>query len=681
MTMHEEMDVVQSPSAAPPWPGRDPSMLVGAAASAGGAILAVLAYLASLGAALRPLGPDLFGYIWQTRLVGHVPLSSLEPRPGIPVLGATLAGLGVTSDRAAALVLSLVTIIALGFAVAVTLRLAFGLPMWALGALGFVVALWGGSVHLSQGHLANLLSLVCIVPAVVFLTLPGGSWGGRVGTAFAATTASGLAHAGFLPFYAAVAVGWMLLSIPSLSRARRDGARWWEAPSCSFTIAVGVAMTIVAIVIFGVLGETLEGFTNIDDGVAEYAIRLSEITSRVGLWISGTSVLALLGVAVAWRLRGPRSLPLVRLGAAWMALSALGGLAAALSSSFPGHRALAIAFPIAALVGLATVGIATGADEALGAGVLGARPAGRPIRAAIVALIVVACCALVVVPGLTTLRARARQDPRGELDRAIASYVAGLDAGRTVVVVVEPVRELAALSWRGRQNQIRALVPRASIHDIYVLIGRLGPDLVPEPAPASGADAEAIAYAVRQSWAAGGAALREGAVVLALKAYTSESVWDRLSADRDRIVLPKVAVVRGPRTPHEVLVPRADLPLARAAREVVTGLLALTLLGAGFGVAAARTRGGTVLDALALAPALGTVLAVLVGVGVATLGGDPAGLAGLLLLGSCAVGGYVIAWRRRPPAGGGMEGPDHLAGTRTVAAAEHGSSPRVAPHP
>jgi hypothetical protein len=610
-------------------------------------LLAVFAYLASFGRALRPLGPDLFGYIWQTRLVGHAPLSAIEARPGIPVLGSMLAGLGVTSDRTAPFALALMTIVALGFAVGVTLRLAFRLPLWTVGVLGFVVTLWGGSVHLSQGHLANLLSLVAIVPAVALVTVPGGGWGPRVIAATAAATASGLAHAGFLPFYGAVAGVWLLISIPSLTRARREGSGWWKAPPCSFAIALGLAAIVVAIVVFGVIGVSLEGFTNIDDGIVVFEDRLTQITSGVGLWISSTSVFALAGIAVVWKLGRPRPLTLIHLGVAWAAVSVAGWLAAVAWPSFPGHRALGIILPIAALAGMGVVGVAMAIDDGLSGGAIGRWAEGGLVRLPIVALGVVTCCSLVVWPSLADLGDRANREARGELDRAVASYAAAVDPGRPVVVVVEPVRELAALSWRGRQNQIRGFAPRESIDRIFVLIGRLGDDLEPEPtAGPEGERDPAISYAVEQSWSVGGAAIREGAVVVALEPYVRDQVWRRLAADRDRIVMPGVAVVRGPRTAATELVPRAELPGGQAAWQVLAGLLVLVIVGGGFGAAAVLEREGSVLDALGLAPAFGAVLAVLVGVGVAIIGGDPAGIGAVLLVGSGAAAGYLLAWRR-----------------------------------
>ncbi len=614
----------------------------------GGALLSALAYLRAFGAVLRPLGPDLFGYIWQTRIVGHAPLSAIEARPGVPILGSVLAGLGVTSDRSAALVLAPVMIVALGFAVAVALRLAFQLPRWTLGVLGFAVTLWGGSVYLAQGHLANVLSLVCIVPAALLLAVPGGTWTGRMVGAMATATASGLAHAGFLPFYGAVAGLWLLLSIPSLLRARREDARWWKEPSCSFVLALLVATAVVAAVIFGAIGIRVEGFTNIDDGIAEFGNRLTEITREVGLWVSATSVLAVVGIVAAWRLAGRRSRALTLLGVAWTAVSAVGGLVAVAWPSFPGHRALAIILPLAALAGLGIVGVALVARGSKTAGATGWRAGIGPVRALVAAFMVVALSVLIVSPTLERLAKRVDGTAKGGLARTIASYVAAVDPDVPVVVFVDPSRRIAALSWKGRQNQVRALAPLASIDRIFLLIGQLGEDLLPEQSVApENAQDPAFTYAVQQSWSAGGAALQEGAIILVPQAYVRGEVWDQLAARPSRIVMPGVAVLRGPRESPTELVPTGRLPKEQATWQVLGCILALVLLGGGYGGAVVLGRGGSVLDALALAPSLGAVVIVVVGVAVALLGADPAEVGGLLLLGLGAAAGYLLAWRRR----------------------------------
>ena len=622
--------------------------LLATAAMIAGALLPALAYLRASGAVLRPLGPDLFGYIWQTRIIGHTPLSGIDPRPGVPVLGSVLAGLRVTWDWSAALVLAPVMIVALGFAVAVALRIAFPLPRWTLGVLGFVVSLWGGSIYLAQGHLANLLSLVCIVPAVLLLAIPSGTWMSRMIGATAMATASGLAHAGFLPFYTAAAGLWLLLSIPSLLRARRQGRRWWEEPSCSFVLALLIAAAVVAVVIFGAMGTSVDGFTNIDDGISEYGDRLARITGVVGLWVSRTSVLAFIGIVAARRLAGPRSRALTLLGLAWMMVSLVGGLVALALPSFPGHRALASILPLAALCGLGIVGVALVALGSTTAEATDRRTRIGPLRASLAAFIVISLSVLVVSPNLERLTKRAKRNDKGEVARTIASYVATVDPGGPVVVLVDPSQRMDALSWRGRQNQVRGLAPTASIARIFFLVGQLGEDLMPVQtvAPENAGD-PAFVYAVRQSWSTGGAALREDAIILVAQAYVPPEVWDQLVDRPSQIVIPGLAVLRGPLESPTELVATGGLPKGQALWQVLGCILALVLLGGGFGGAVVLERRGSVLDAIAIAPSLGAAVVVLVGVVVALLGWDPAGVGGLFLVGLAAAGGYLLAWRRR----------------------------------
>ena len=522
------------------------------AALVAGALLPPLAYLRASGAVLRPLGPDLFGYIWQTRIIGHAPLSGIDPRPGVPVLGSVLAGFRVTWDWSAALVLAPVMIVALGFAVAVALRIALPLPRWTLGVLGFVVSLWGGSIYLAQGHLANLLSLVCIVPAVLLLAIPSGTWTSRMIGATAMATASGLAHAGFLPFYTAAAGLWLLLSIPSLLRARRQGRRWWEEPSCSFVLALLMAAAVVAVVIFGAMGTSVDGFTNIDDGISEYGDRLARITGVVGLWVSRTSVLAFIGIVAARRLAGPRSRALTLLGLAWMTVSLVGGLVAVALPSFPGHRALASILPLAALCGLGIVGVALVALGSTTTEAADRRTRIGPLRASLAAFIVISLSVLVVSPNLERLTKRAKRNDKGEVAQTIASYVATVDPEGPVVVLVDPSQRMDALSWRGRQNQVRGLAPTASIDRIFFLVGQLGEDLMPVQtvAPENAGD-PAFVYAMRQSWSTGAAALREDAIILVAQAYVPPEVWDQLArssfTDRDARA---GRASRTPRIPH-----------------------------------------------------------------------------------------------------------------------------------
>ena len=117
--------------------------------------------------------------------------------------------------------------------------------------------------------------------------------------------------------------------------------------------------------------------------------------------------------------------------------------------------------------------------------------------------------------------------------------------------------------------------------------------------------------------------------------------------------MPGLAVLRGPLESPTELVGAGGLPEGQAIWQVLGCILALVLLGGGFGGAVVLERRGSVLDAVAIAPSLGAAVVVLVGVVVALLGWDPAGVGGLVLVGLAAAGGYLLAWRRRRGVGGG----------------------------
>ncbi len=613
----------------------------------GSLLVTVVAYLVATGATLRPLGSDSFGYIWQTRLIGQGPLSAVGSRPGLPVLSAVLAGFGLTSRTDAALIVPLVLIVALGFAVAVVVRVAFRLPRWAVCSIGVTVALWGGAVHLSQGHLANELSLVCIVPAVFLLVTGEVTQRGRIVGSVAAATASGFAHPGVLAFYLVVAGTWAVFSLRTVDGTERSRRRWWRAPAGSFGLVLVIAAAIVTAVL-GAMGFRVDDLTNLTEGVQMFSQRLDLIVSSIGLWVSAVTVFAVAGGVVVWTRRDSTSRPLVLLGTAWMLVCATGGLLGSLFPSLPGHRALGMIVPLPALAGLGAVGVALGIRDEIGFDAL--PPASRPpawVGAWLAPSVVIASCVLVALSGLAPLSRRAALPVKAGPARVIASYIAEAALNRPVVIFTEPTTPAAALSWRGRQNQMRALSPTDAIDGVFVIVGTLDGERFPvQRASQADADDEAIRSAIANSWAHGaGAALRDGAIVVAARGYVGDQTWQRLSDDGSRLVAPGLAVIRGPLTSPEVLVPAASVPIASAGVRATLCVLALAAVGGGYAMTMVNERRGGPVDITALAPAVGAVVVVLIGTGVGLIGIDPSGADGLLVLGAASVAGYVLAAR------------------------------------
>ncbi len=613
----------------------------------------LLAYPWSFGRRIQPLGPDVFGYVWETRAVGRGSLSLVGTRPGFPVLAAMLSGFRVVAATDAPLVVGFTLAVTLGLVAAVATRLAFRLPAWGLGVTALMVALWGGAIHLSVSYLANELSLVCVALAMTLVVLPGRALRARTAAAFGSALAAGLAHPGFVPFFLGVAALWFVVSIPRLVARARVGERWWDDGAVRFLAVTGAASLATAAVVFGAMGLSVSEVTNITDGVRDFSGKLREAIVGVGLRTVALVVAAILGLVVAWRRRGPSSGALMRATVSWVAVTVVAGLLAWLDPRIPGHRVLLVALPLPAAAGLGLVGM----GDAIARGRRAAPPeegrAGRrrlPVLAGVLAAaVVMLACALAAAPGLAGLSRRAAGPSRGDTARLVASYIATIVPHVPVVVYSSPTTPLASLSWRGRENQIRAYGPDAVLAQTFVVVGGLsGPpdDLSVVPLDPAGLPPE-TAYAARESWRRAGPALAQGAIVIFPQAYGTTSAWDTAATDPSRVVAPGLAVIEGPRTPPGTAISRRNA--------IIRSLLCLTVLaalGGGFAVAGARAVGGSAIDAVALAPAAGAALMVLVGVSAGLSGLDPRGIVGIGAVSVAGVMGYANAWRgasRRPP--------------------------------
>jgi hypothetical protein len=626
------------------------------AALAAGALVPILVYPRTFGSKIFPLGPDVFGYVWETRAVGAAPLSAVGTRPGVPVMGAILAGFhAVPADRAP-LVLGFTVAAVVGLIVGALVRQAFSLPGWALGVVALVVALWGGVLFMATGYLANELSLACIVLALLLATIPGGSLGGRMAATLAAATAASFAHLGFVPLYAGIAGLWTVLSVPRFLGRRRAGERWWDDGPIWFSLALAVGAGGAAAMVFGVMGLPVADLTRIDDGVLDFTLRLHISVISTGLGLTAVMVAAAVGLVAVWRLRGPRSASLIRLGIAWIVSCGAGGLLTLIHKSFPGHRAVLMLVPLPVLASMGVVGVAlaiqrTGVSREPAA----AWPAISVLRGLIAATLVIVSVLVIVRPFLARVHRAGSQTPRGSTARMVGTYLATIRADRPVVVFTRPASVLGALSWPGLQNQVRAYAPRSAIADTFLVVGELrGPDGT-RPVPTwshEGAITERFHYAVGKSWEHGGAAVRAGGIVVLPQAYSSADTWNALPPST--VVAPGLAVLRGPHVTPAVAIAPVEIPSGEATRRGLVCLALLVAFGGGFAGWAARTRGGSVVDALAMAPVVGASLLILVGTAVGVPGGNPAGVPARVACVAVAATGYLLVgltWRRTRAAG------------------------------
>ena len=463
-------------------------------------------------------------------------------------------------------------------------------------------------------------------------------------------TTAGIAHPGFLPFCAAVVVVWLLLSLPQIVHGRREGHRWWDAGSVRALVILAGATGATALVIFGFMGLRASDVTNLTSGRREFSEQLVPMLRTIGIG-EIISILALVGVIAAWRLRGPSSADLTRAGSAWAICSVAGGVATLVDPVLPGPRALLVILPLPAAAGLGIVWIVR---TLAGAGRQADDRAAQPSRlltssrAIAAAGVVVVISVLVAAPGLSTLRRVGKEPVRGVAARSVASYVATVARDEPVVVFMHPATERSARTWRGKQHQVRAYVPTAHIASTFVVVGVLGgaDGTTPEPIDGTvGKENGGSAFASRQSWVGGGPALRDGAMIVVPRNFNSRAVWASVSEDPGRLVAPGLAVLRGPRSAPSVSVTPAAVPRREFAARALWCLLVLAALGGGYAAASARALDATMLDAVTLAPAAGVVLAVLTGLVVGLLDGDPQGPAGVATAAGVAVGGYLLAWR------------------------------------
>jgi hypothetical protein len=129
--------------------------------------------------------------------------------------------------------------------------------------------------------------------------------------------------------------------------------------------------------------------------------------------------------------------------------------------------------------------------------------------------------------------------------------------------------------------------------------------------------------------------------------FVSQNQWDGLAAGSQGLATPDLAVLRGP-VPRSVSVQAP--PVMAAERAWVASVLVLLILGTtggGFAAAAMDRRGGKPIDLVAIAPAFGAVGLTLGGLVIALLGGDPLGVAGIVVTVLVASAGYVWAAKQR----------------------------------
>ena len=588
-------------------------------------------------------GSDAFGYAWQMRVLGAAPVKVVGARPGVAGLGSVLQALHVLPPDVAPVVLGIAMGAALALACAALLRIAFGLPAWTVGVVAVFVAMWTGTARMGAGYLANLVSITAFVAAMGLIVLKEGRGIPMLPTLCA--LASGLAHPGFLPVYVGIVAVWGLISLPAVLRDRGRGSPWLRSAPVLALASLAIAIVVVAFLLFVIMG--LRPADVADFQVQELGSRLGQTADRILAPIP--ILIALLGGVVAWLNRGVGAgRTMCRLGLGWMAVSLGGALLGLAVASFPGHRALLIALPIPVAMGLGAVGAI---------GLVVPSRVGRLARVGVRALAVVAMAAVLIGvarPALPMYRGPAAAPPAMD----VVAYVSAVHPDVPVVVVMEPPGLSGILFYKARLNEMRAFSPRQSIAQIVAYLGRpdealAGRQTVVEQ-PASDVD-NAFNRVSARLWREFGAQVSDpNSIVLLPREFVSPNLWDGLVAGSQGLATPDLAVLRGP-VPGPIAV---EAPPTVAATKAwfasVLVLLVLAIIGGGFASIALRSRGGKLIDVVAIAPALGAVALTLEGLAIALFGGDPLGAVGIVVAVLVASAGYAWAATRREPAD---EGP------------------------
>jgi hypothetical protein len=138
--------------------------------------------------------------------------------------------------------------------------------------------------------------------------------------------------------------------------------------------------------------------------------------------------------------------------------------------------------------------------------------------------------------------------------------------------------------------------------------------------------------------------LPEDPIVLVVRPWVTEAAWERVARSAT-LASPLVGVLRGP-LPQRALPAITATELSRGAAAWRMGLLVLVLGIAGGGWSLLTLRGrGSMVEAFGVAPGLGVVVVVLVGMAVTLAGGDPGGAVGLGILAVVAAVGWGGAFR------------------------------------
>jgi hypothetical protein len=545
-----------------------------------------------------PLGPDAPVYLWWTRLAGYDGLSAVGNRPGIPALASVLEGTLHLPLVATLAGLESVFGVAIGLGSAALVRgMERGRAAWVLaGILAGTFA-----VHLAAGYLANLAFAALFLAAAVML----GRAEHRATVAAAVLLgASGLAHPLFF------LLGVAILTISAALAWRIDCA---EAARVAAATVAGGAMLGAGLLLLSIGPGPLSVDTSRDGflrraglGDTLRSIYLDRFVHRWTRYVQWASVpLAIGGLRDATGFEG-------RFLRAW-GITLAAGVGVALATGIaPADRFITFGYvvPILAALGLVRLWRALGSRRALAVAVTGALT-GAMLAGALIAW--------------------GRQEPfmsELEVSRVATAgrYAAGTASGTALVFVVNDTEPSITFLATRAANVIRAGMPPGRIRDVVLR--------VPWPEPPAPIERWKLAHLTRDDVLAAEQA-GNGAATLILAPFDRLDIPSAPGRVSEGVFVTPPSIA--PRPVTDPLEPSSPSQIAFAALAVFAALGA-----AGYGWARAGSR--DTWKAVALAPAFGAAVIVVLGIALERAGLSLSGATGPTIASVLSGGSGYLAW-------------------------------------
>jgi hypothetical protein len=583
---------------------------------------------------LVPSGADIPVHLWRVRLVTAQGLRALfdsaplsiqtnPDRLGLPVLASILSGLGVTPWR--------LMYVTAAIAAAVVACSAWGLartvpePRWAAPIYSVALVASIPFALTSRAYLDNVLAEGLIL-AIAATALVAATARGATAAGILLTAGTLLMHWPTGTLFLAVLLGFAACLLPSAIAARKAGGSLATTGAARVgAIAVG-GLALGGLPLLATPGGNApaEGsgrlfVENVERLLPFYRLRLMLPLAALGAG------------ALAWlEPRAPRRRTLA-LCAAWLLPLGVAAIVYARVRPVPLMRffGTALALPLlgaAAFAGLIALAVRAGRSTAVRAALAGAA-----------SLLVVAALAVSAVRAAHSVENASPSIDPFELApvRAADAFLAATNPPAAVVVVDGPTKSF---------RRIRMLAPGTIVDRIRVYPGTAKELFARTEAPGPPVvDPSLVDFKRRSAQIAADAVewmRTPGAVALAVRPFLGD--YDTLLADPANVEVADGVLVLRPGTPPQAVTPtRLSAPPSSAlVWSTLMGFAALLLAGSGWSVALLAHSWEL---RLALAPAIGMAVLVVVGTLLGLAGASTGSTSGLLLWIAVIAAGWAAA--------------------------------------